>query len=308
MDVTACSRYMAAWRRGRCTEHCGAEHVWQASIHHCVVSGNNCPFCSGHKICSCQSLAAQRPDFIEQGYGATNNVDPRSLGVSSHAKVSWVYSKHGLWVARISDRTRGSGCARCFHVAQRGSSLPGRGLLKNEFPEVYALSHPTLNKDLKDPEALTCGSGKKLHWLCPGDGNMPPGCQHKHAWQTKVSHWCNKNPSGCPFCPGKQVCPCNSMDHKEPGLLRFWHNGKNKKWSLDSVGAQSSLKVSWQHVCSVTGEAHHWDARINGVVRAYRRTPRAPCPICQVHEIKERRKKRLMHMTSPSPCQVDRLC
>lgn len=67
--------------------------------------------------------------------------------------------------------------------------LPGRansqssGLLRILRPELFAQLHPTLNGDLAEiAETVTCGSDRKLYWLCPEARNRPPGCPHEHIW------------------------------------------------------------------------------------------------------------------------------
>lgn len=322
--VTAGSDFVAAWQCGNCCEHCGAPHAWRARVADRVANGSNCPCCSGRKICPCQSLAAQCPDLMEQWNSEANaDVDPRQLGLASHAKVSWQCSLHGPWLAKVYHRAGGTGypgeklapfficckvvaclvvrregacmhccqdaksdpcCAECRRVAQLGSSLPARGLLRDEFPEIFAQLHPTLNEDLESPEMLTCGSNKKLYWQCKEDSNRPPGCEQEHTWQARIGARCRKKSSGCPFCAGKRVCPCNSMAQLEPGVLRFWHCNKNKGLSPNYIGAQSHLKAWWQHVYPITGDSHSWEARMCNVVKAYRRAPRAPCPICKLQK------------------------
>lgn len=141
----------------------------------------------------------------------------------------------------------------------------------------------------KTPETLTCGSILKLYWQCTEKGTRPEGCQHAHVWHTTVQQQCKaKRPTGCPFCSGTQVCPCNSLAGKEPDGLQFWDYGRNEKVDPSHVGAHSHRKVWWRHVCPFTGDNHSWEATIGQFVQHFRSTKRAPCPICSKLANKER--------------------
>ena len=153
--------------------------------------------------------------------------------------------------------------------------------MKNEFPEVYAQLHPTLNgdHDLHFAERVTSGSRKKLWWLCSADQNRPAGCTHEHAWQATVLDRCGRL-RGCPFCSGRLVCPCNSMAMKVPGVVAFWHFNKNTRFNPQEVSPSSNKRVWWWHTCPMTGEEHEWQANVIAFVQGYMLQNRAPCPTC----------------------------
>ena len=298
--VQAGSDYMATWRCGKCCKQCGKAHVWQATVRGRACKRQNCPLCNGHKVCSCQSLAEQRKDLMNE-WDAEGNarmdppLNPWSLGLGSAKKALWKCEKHGIWPASILNRTTGAtGCPGCAKDALR---LPRsrRGLLKDEFPEVYAQLHPTLNGDLGFAGHITSGSQKMLWWLCPGSHNRPAGCTCEHAWQAEVQRRCCKR-SGCPFCYGQRVCPCNSIAQVQRGSLIFWHFGKNKDVSPQEVSPGSRKKVWWRHVCPTTGEEHEWQALVQKLTRAYWENGAAPCPVCA----RRANKNRLAHV-SPMP-------
>ena len=161
--------------------------------------------------------------------------------------------------------------------------------MKDEFPEVYAQLHPTLNGDhnLHFAERVTSGSQKKLWWLCTADHNRPAGCTHEHAWQTSVLSRCG-GLRGCPFCFGCLVCPCNSMAMKVPGVVAFWHFNKNPQFNPQEVGPGSQKRVWWRHTCPMTGEEHEWQAVVSAFVQRYMLQKRAPCPTCAKRANKQR--------------------
>jgi len=184
--LRAGSRYVATWQGSCSCKHCGAPHAsWQAPVQ-ARTAGSNCPYCSGHKVFVWQSIAALYPDLAKElDPGSNPELDPKSLGTGSSRSASWVCVMHGSWVAKVHSRVVGSGCPSCAISASRGAR-PGRGLLRDECPEIFAQLHPTLNENVKAPDGITCGSQAKLWWLCKEDKNRPLGCQHEHAWHITV--------------------------------------------------------------------------------------------------------------------------
>ena len=262
--------------------------------------GTGCPFCTGQKTCRCRSLAANNPELMEQwDWDGNQGTDPYGVGCSSHKKVSWICTEHGQWDAspakRVHKRTR---CPECARQCKSGPR-PQRGFVKDELPDVYAELHPTKNSAI-DNEKLTCGSARMVWWLCRSDENRPEGCQHKHAWESRVERRCAKRfSSGCPFCSGSRVCPCNSLAVLHPALLQYWDTGKMVDQAgepLDPfwLGVRSKRKVWWRHECA-DGRVHHWCAMIIDVVTCFRARGRVPCPGCaptmRAAAIAERRAK-----------------
>ena len=116
-------------------------------------------------------------------------------------------------------------------------------------PGVYAELHPNKNSGV-DTARLTCGSGKRVWWLCQSNQSRPEGCQHTHMWEARVAERCRKptgslrKPSGCPFCSGLFVCPCKSLAELQPALLQFWDFAGN------GVPLAEPLNPSWLGVDS----------------------------------------------------------
>ena len=249
------------------------------------LQGTGCPFCCGLKTCRCQSLAAKYPTLMEQwDWDGNQGTDPYSIGCYSTKKVSWTCTEHGQWDATPQSRTDSkSGCPECARQ-RRSEPWPRRGLVKDELPDVYAELHPTKNSGI-DMQNLTCGSSKRVWWLCRSDESRPEGCQHEHAWEARVASRCLRaGPRGCPFCSGTRVCPCNSLAVLHPALLQYWDTGRNVELLRQPltpcwVGAQSTKKVWWRHECA-RGRVHHWTASIFNVVKTFKAKGRMPCPGC----------------------------
>ncbi len=164
--VTAGSRFRAAWRCGEGCEHCGTPHEWSARVKDRTHLGTSCPLCSGLKPCRCRSMAALHPELMKQwDWEGNQGTDPYSIGSYSHKKQSWICTEHGQWKAAPHQRVyAGAGCPQCAKLHKRGPR-PQRGFLKDELPGAYAELHPTKNAGVQI-ENLTCGSHKKVWWLC----------------------------------------------------------------------------------------------------------------------------------------------
>jgi len=184
------------------------------------------PHCSGQKICTCQALAALHPDWMRGGNWDENmHLDLNSVGFTSRLSASWVCPEHGSWSTYVSFKAIGTQCPDCARDARIGRPRPQRGLLKDKYPNIFGQLHPTLNGDCKVLGSITSGSGKKLYWLCTGKSNRPLGCRHMHAWKATVANRCLSKAvgAGCPFCAGRVVYPCNSLEYKQPKVLQYWH-------------------------------------------------------------------------------------
>lgn len=227
--VTAGSDFRAAWRCGEGCEHCGTPHEWTARVAHRALNGTGCPLCSGHKTCRCRSLAAMHPELMKQwDWEGNQGIDPYNLACLSNRKASWICAEHGQWDASPNKRVYyGQGCPECGTRRKFGPRAAGRGFLKDEFPDVYAELHPTKNAGF-DIEKLTCGSHKRVWWLCQSRHSRPEGCRHEHEWETCVQDRCRlRGPAGCPFCDGSRVCPCKSLAELQPTLLQYWDAAAN---------------------------------------------------------------------------------
>ncbi len=195
---------------------------------------SGCPFCSGRNVCSCRSLAARRLDLMEQwDYAANDGLDPEQTGVRSKRKVFWMCSQHGPWLARVTDRSAGSGCPKCA-TNSRARNRTRRGLLKDEHPQLAAQLHPTKNEHV-DLDKTTSGSNIKAVWVCNDRHNAPPGCTHAHEWTTRILQHTGQKGSGCPFCSGLKVCLCNSLAVKAPEVAAEWHPTRNGGSSLTNL-------------------------------------------------------------------------
>jgi len=110
-------------------------------------------------------------------------------------------------------------------------------------------------------------SNVKVWWKC---GNAT--CDH-HEWEAKISN--RMNGSSCPFCYGKKVCACNSLEKLKPNIVTEWHPKNKLKPSEVSLG--SGKKVWWKCKNSLCNH-HEWESAI-----CDRR--KRGCPFCSNQKI-----------------------
>lgn len=187
------SKLKAWWRCRTCA------HTWAASVQN-RARGHGCPRCGLKRRARTQSrvdfdrsLAAKRPDLLEELHPTRNReVDPSRLGARSSQKLWWRCGTCGHdWQAAVSSRTgRGTGCPVCGlkRRARTQSQVQPARSLAVKHPEIAAELDPSRNLDI-DPTALGTRSSLKLWWRCGTCG---------HTWRTAVAT--RTDGCGCPAC------------------------------------------------------------------------------------------------------------
>jgi uncharacterized protein YggL (DUF469 family) len=108
-QVTVSSGVVAGWK---CAAH---GHRWRAAVYS-RSKGSGCGTCAG-KTCLAgfNDLGSKNKELsAEWDYEANKNLTPEQVTVSSGMVVGWKCAAHGhRWVAKVSDRSKGHGCARC---------------------------------------------------------------------------------------------------------------------------------------------------------------------------------------------------
>jgi len=92
---------------------CHKGHEWRAAIYS-RTTGNNCPFCSGKKVCEDNCLQTVNPKLASEWHPIKNEkLLPSEVTPSSNKKVWWLCNKGHEWEATINNRTYGRGCPYC---------------------------------------------------------------------------------------------------------------------------------------------------------------------------------------------------
>ena len=101
---------------------------------------------------------------------------------------------------QIGDRTGEdkNGCPVCNRKIGREKSkekiVAERGSLVETNPEL--IKEWDYEKNTIEPEKITAGSGKKVHWICKTCG---------YGWEASVNH--RVNGRGCPVCSNRIIIP-----------------------------------------------------------------------------------------------------
>lgn len=148
-----------------------------------------------------------------------------------------------------------------------------RILLKDKFPDIYNLIHPSKNEQL-NISTITCGSNKKIWWKCP------ISCGH-HEWEATVCHMVrprktNIKTPGCPYCHGLKTCQCQSVGMLYPKIWEIFDSKDSKNIDIDLYTLPIKSEKSIQCIClkSKCEHTHKWNCKI------YELTNGGGCPFC----------------------------
>ena len=128
--ITAGSGRRVAWLCPKSS--CQHPHVWTTRLY--TRRQNKCPFCSGSRVCHCNSLAARFPAIAAQWHPDLNRTSkvstPEQCPPSSNRIVWWQHwSADGAlheWQVSINHRTaKGTGCPRCAGCRYKYPSSAG---------------------------------------------------------------------------------------------------------------------------------------------------------------------------------------
>ena len=215
-DPSTVTSGMHKEKKWRCREG----HIWNALIYSRKKSG--CPYCSGKlAIKGVNDLRTLNPKLALE----LLNADATKLKTSSHTRCEWK-CKHGhIWMAPVSQRSRGRGCPTC--AGKR--ILIGFNDLKT--------THPQISKEASgwDPRTTTAGSGVQRNWIC----------KKGHLWRTKTlnrTHTRAGSTSGCPTCSGHKILKgFNDLKTTYPNLAKEAYG-----WEPTAVGSSHKKKLTWK--------------------------------------------------------------
>lgn len=251
--VTAGSGKKVWWK-------CKKNHSWKASI----VSrnrGNGCPICANRIALKGYNDVASAPGLFSDWNFEKNKENPETACIGSDKKVWWKCHECGhIWKASITDRYHGAACpacskkARSIHVAQTYVSKSG-SLLQNR-PDLAA--EWDFDKNSLLPEQVTCGSTKKVWWICKH-------CQNQ--WNASIVSRTRTAGSGCPECGTKKgafnrqqtlLKKKAPLSVTHPDVAAAWNFEKNSSLTPDTVTSGSGRKVWWK--CAYCG--YEWESSV----------------------------------------------
>lgn len=150
--------------------------------------GNNCPYCSGKRVCEDNCLAINYPELMsEWDFELNKNLNPYQLLPGSNIKANFICSKGHKWEAKIQNRTlRKQGCPFCS-----GRRVSEENSVAGKTPHLIKEWHKTKNEPLTAYNTAY-QSEKKVWWTC----------EHGHDFMAKVKYR-TKDISTCPECKKK---------------------------------------------------------------------------------------------------------
>ena len=119
----------------------------------------------------------------EWNYNKNSGLSIENFSKGSSFKVWWICDKGHEWEASISKRSSGRNCPYCSNK----KVLKGYNDLKTNNPLLANEWNYKKNIDLL-PSDVTCGSGKKVWWIC----------DKGHEWQAVIAK--RNNGQNCPYC------------------------------------------------------------------------------------------------------------
>lgn len=156
--------------------------------------------------------------------------------------------------------------------------LTDKNRLSIRFPELCKEWDYEKNYPLR-PEDVSCGSGKKVWWICNGCGSK---------WKVKIFH--RSAGSACPHCSCRKVTDKNRLSAVYPNLAKEWDYEKNYPLRPEDVSYGISLSVWW--ICC---EKHSWKASLN------RRSYGSGCPYCSGNRVSD---KNRLSLIRPEVCDI----
>ena len=166
------------WTCDQCP--CRLAHEWLAQVNNRQGMDNQCPFCINRKACHHNSLVTVAPSVASYWDTAKNGVTADQVVAGSHRRGHWLcptcrYS----WQAPVQNRvSKLSGCPKCSRKSMGHTRQ--RTLTASNHPLMTEFDHSRNQEAGLDPDKITLGSAKKVHWIC---SNCPRGHPHLLAVQ-----------------------------------------------------------------------------------------------------------------------------
>ncbi|DBB04349.1 TPA: hypothetical protein ACH3X1_012837 [Trebouxia sp. C0004] len=209
---------------------------------------HQCPFCTNKRLCQHNSLLTVAPGVAAYWDRAKNKLSAEQVTASSTARRHWLCpSCNNSWQAELRVKViQKSGCPKCSNRLRSLSRLPS--LTQSRHPAMLEFDFARNREAGLDPDKITAGSEKKLHWIC---NNCPKG--QPHMYVASPMHRIGLG-SGCPCCASKKACICNSLQSLYPALAAEYDTAKNGE-GPEQVLSRSQKKAFWKDA-----DGHTWEA------------------------------------------------
>ena len=128
-------------------------------------------------------------------------------------------------------------------------------LTASDHPVMVNFDHSRNQEAGLDPDKITLGSHKRVHWIC---SNCPRG--QPHLWMA-TPNMRTSNKRGCPYCSSVKACVCNSLQSLYPALAAEWDTASNGV-GLDQILPASHKSAYWKDAVG-----NNWEQSPHGHTR-----------------------------------------
>ena len=233
------------WTCDQCP--CGLPHEWLAKINSRQGMANQCPFCTNRKLCHHKSLLTVAPSVASYWDTAKNGVTADHVVAGSDTRRHWLCPtcSHS-WQATVATKVGdNSGCPKCSNRLKGYTRQPT--LTASNHPVMVDFDYSRNQEAGLDPDRITLGSNKKIHWICR---NCPRG--QPHLYRASPDSRIRRK-TGCPYCSSVKACVCNSLQSLYPALAAEWDTARN------GVGPDQTLPGSKKSAYWKNAEGHSWE-------------------------------------------------
>ena len=224
---------------------------------------SRCPYCTNYSLCQHNSLLTVAPAVAAYWDTAKNGLTPDQVMAGSHVRRHWLCPKCGhSWQARICMKVEGqSGCPKCSSINKSWSKQPS--LTESRHPAMLEFDTERNQRAGLDPDKITTGTGKVVHWICT---KCPKGRPHLFVARPYQRLVLNR---GCPYCASKRACICNSLQSLYPALAAEYDTARNGV-GPDQVLSRSNKMVFWKDASGHTWEQSPANRTMPGKLRIKR--------------------------------------
>jgi len=244
-QITASSSLRVWWSCDHCP--CGLPHEWLATVADRQDMDSRCPFCTNNRLCQHNSLLTKAPAVAAYWDTAKNELTPDQVMAHSSIRRHWLCPACGYsWQAMIYGKVRSmSGCPKCTRKSCSPNKQPT--LTQSKHPAMMEFDVERNQKADLDPDKITAGSNKMVHWICT---KCPKGQPHLFVATPHSRIGLNR---GCPYCAHKKACICNSLQSLYPALAAEFDTAKNGA-SPEQVLPRSMKVAFWKDASGHTWE------------------------------------------------------
>jgi len=232
------------WSCDQCPR--GLLHEWSASIDQRQNMDSQCPYCTNNSLCQHNSLSTVAPAVAAYWDTAKNGLTSHQVMARSHARRHWLCPSCGhSWQAKIYRKVDGQSGPKCSTINRPWNRQPS--LTHSKHPAMMEFDFERNRRAGLDPDKITAGSQKVVHWIC---AKCPKG--QPHLFVARPQDRLGGN-SGCPCCASRKACICNSLQSLYPALAAEYDTARN------GTGPEQILPGSYRLAFWKDASGHSWE-------------------------------------------------